>query len=296
MATKIPLALGNQAWDMMATAQQIDQCCGLGRGINLLDNWWFGSGVINQRGGTTYNSSNRSYCIDRWWRYGRGNLELVDSGLHFMPSNRFTIAQNFNRVIVGLAVPVVASIFYIKDGITGIFSISTPSNSGIPYQNDGIVTICYGTSLSNYGGPYCEIGAVSECIIVAAKLEIGTEQTLAHLESDTWVLNDPPPNQALELLKCQRYQVFGNLCSDTSLTSVGTQKVCFLSLPIRLHKNPTIVGNPQVYSKATNAPLSPSLIEVTEVYGNGCILVPRGISEDCYIKFPDNHSGLDANL
>jgi len=32
-------------------------------------------------------------------------------------------------------------------------------------------------------------------------------QTLAHKDaSGNWVLNDPPPNKALELAKCQRYQ------------------------------------------------------------------------------------------
>ena len=46
--------------------------------------------------------------------------------------------------------------------------------------------------------------------IKAAKLELGPVQTLAHKEGDTWVLNDPPPNKALELAKCQRYAI-GNL-------------------------------------------------------------------------------------
>lgn len=40
----------------------------------------------------------------------------------------------------------------------------------------------------------------------AAKLELGDKQTLAHQdENGNWVLNDPPPNKALELAKCQRY-------------------------------------------------------------------------------------------
>lgn len=41
---------------------------------------------------------------------------------------------------------------------------------------------------------------------IAAKLELGPVQTLAHQNADgNWVLNDPPPNKALELAKCQRY-------------------------------------------------------------------------------------------
>ena len=41
--------------------------------------------------------------------------------------------------------------------------------------------------------------------VKAAKLELGSVQTLARKEGDAWVLSDPPPDPALELLKCQRY-------------------------------------------------------------------------------------------
>ena len=40
---------------------------------------------------------------------------------------------------------------------------------------------------------------------IAAKLELGSEQTLAHKEGDTWVLNEIP-DYATELVECQRYQ------------------------------------------------------------------------------------------
>lgn len=46
----------------------------------------------------------------------------------------------------------------------------------------------------------------NSCDIIAAKLELGSAQTLAHQDEDgNWVLNDPPPNKALELAKCHRY-------------------------------------------------------------------------------------------
>lgn len=48
--------------------------------------------------------------------------------------------------------------------------------------------------------------------VKAVKLELGSVQTLAHQDEDgNWVLNDPPPNKGLELLKCQRYyQLFSS--------------------------------------------------------------------------------------
>jgi len=54
----------------------------------------------------------------------------------------------------------------------------------------------------------------------AAKLEPGPFQTLAHQEGSKCVLNDPPPNYALELLKCQRYFVRMNN-TESSAVSIG---------------------------------------------------------------------------
>ena len=56
--------------------------------------------------------------------------------------------------------------------------------------------------------------------LLAAKLELGPFQTLAHMEGNTWVLNDPPPNYALELLKCQRYFVRMKN-TESSAVSIG---------------------------------------------------------------------------
>lgn len=55
--------------------------------------------------------------------------------------------------------------------------------------------------------------------VVAVKTELGFVQTLAHQDADgNWVLNDPPPNKALELAKCQRYYY---QTANTALTSGG---------------------------------------------------------------------------
>ena len=48
--------------------------------------------------------------------------------------------------------------------------------------------------------------------VQAAKLELGSQQTLAHQDAaGNWVLNDPPPDKTLELAKCQRYLIYGEL-------------------------------------------------------------------------------------
>lgn len=51
---------------------------------------------------------------------------------------------------------------------------------------------------------YADItGSLGYTDMMAVKLELGDKQTLAHKDANgNWVLNDPPPNKALELLKC----------------------------------------------------------------------------------------------
>lgn len=113
-----------------------------------------------------------------------------------------------------------------------VYTCSILTNSGdllttkvrTPSLGDsGIVVIQYPNSIwhTAIGFPFPEnpVGFVwiaivyeqtslKELDIVAAKLELGPNQTLAHKEGDVWVLNDPPPNKALELAKCQRYFLF----------------------------------------------------------------------------------------
>ena len=59
---------------------------------------------------------------------------------------------------------------------------------------------------------YVSAGGAGGGLITAVKLELGTHQTLAHQDAaGNWVLNDPPPDKTLEMLKCQRYyQVFSS--------------------------------------------------------------------------------------
>jgi hypothetical protein len=55
--------------------------------------------------------------------------------------------------------------------------------------------------------------------VKAVKLELGSEQTLAHLENGVWVLNEIPDYET-QLLRCQRfYRVFTS--TSTSTTGYG---------------------------------------------------------------------------
>jgi len=80
------------------------------------------------------------------------------------------------------------------------FALDTVNFSASVFSTNGTASASYDNALMQF-----DITAAGDTII-AAKLEIGTRQTLTKPdENGTDVLNDPPPNKALELAKCQRY-------------------------------------------------------------------------------------------
>lgn len=182
---------------------------------NLLDNWYFvgggsqqGSGQfpINQRGEITYTSG---YGIDRWKNISSGTITLTENGLHVTTDVEFGFIFNqhieYKKELVGKTMTLSVLIKDLKAG--GVRSMLGDLVGQI--YSDGLVTVTgqimddkelWNVSLSNIGSQF-------DAIIVAAKLELGPVQTLAHKEGDQWVLNDPPPNYQQELAKCQRYLI-----------------------------------------------------------------------------------------
>ena len=94
---------------------------------------------------------------------------------------------------------------------------------------------------------YSELNIGDYLDIKAMKLELGPVQTLAHKEGDNWVLNDPPPNKALELAKCQKYQqelvVPNTTYSFIAVGNATTNNTAFFSVPIptTMRANPTVI-------------------------------------------------------
>ena len=165
---------------------------------NILDNWWFSTGLINQRGVTSGDFTDGRYRFDRWQTtYGQspsgGTWELTSDGLVITGN---TSAVYFRQKIenVGLLTGkrLTASVMMADGSIycgtmqrtTGDQSFSSPTT---------------GLSLMIHGGGL-RFGAAAgySFTIKAVKLEVGTMSTL-HL--------DAPPNPAEELAKCQRYLI-----------------------------------------------------------------------------------------
>lgn len=214
-------------WDMQtASAGQIDACCGMGKGVNLLDNWYFVGGgsrqgggqfPINQRGQTEYDVPGINvYTIDRWCSTYL-NLKLQDDGLLISATNTpsFNFFQKVDnpKSLIGTTVTYSilatnvsnATLVVAVTFADGSFSSIAAKEFNAPGVHHISVTIPAETT-DLYVAVFLSIG--NSCNLIAAKLELGSVQTLAHQNaSGNWILNDPPPDFALELVKCQRHQL-----------------------------------------------------------------------------------------
>lgn len=93
----------------------------------------------------------------------------------------------------------------LRFGLSGIDN-ATPTNT-TDIQLVSYTAIVNDTAVNNSFFDFVtDVGGISgdSLTIYAAKLELGTVQTLAHQDSSgNWVLNDPPPDKGMELLKCK---------------------------------------------------------------------------------------------
>lgn len=193
-----------------------------GRGVNLLDNWYFVGGgsqqgggqfPINQRGQTGYDGD---YGIDRWYADSYVTAALVGDGISL--SRATGHSENYRGIY-----QTTERIFTAGQQLT-LSMLCTGSNDGqarftitqngtaiyerYPNITAGEMGLGTGTFTVPGDGPITvglRLGDVTTLKIHAAKLELGDRQTLARQESGAWVLNDPAPNFAQELAKCQRY-------------------------------------------------------------------------------------------
>ncbi len=179
---------------------------------NLFDNWYFPR-PINQRGiasGALWGEY--AYGIDRIIAFEGGVTKWVqDEGIWLMPGTGSILEERFeqNRITKNQIATFSALVNNQIASIT--FDLHNPGYASyekeIGVENNRIKLeiqkyrpgngICTARVWNLRNGP--------DALVTAIKLEEGTKQTLARKIGDQWVLNDPPPDPALELLKCQRY-------------------------------------------------------------------------------------------
>lgn len=216
--------------------------------LNLMDNWYFIGGgsqqgggqlPINQRGQTEYVGA--GYTIDRWNANGYGKIELGSDGIVMTRAGTYyRIVQKFDDYTSFAGKTVTLSMLMDADLFFATFTIGGTGGDGVTIAPN-INVYSLGESLPlaiqlNQDGSSGKIKAV--------KLELGAQQTLAHQDADgTWVLNDLPPNKALELAKCQRYAKIFRQHEVFTVLRVNPNYIDFLvPVGIKMRSTPTIIG------------------------------------------------------
>ena len=187
---------------------------------NLLDNGYFGN-PVNQRGQTSY--AGTGYTIDRWKLdndSGACSINLTKEGIEFIATSGATGIASLSQIIdpsdfnalsgrtvtlslLGKTDTTQQVLFYLN----GQVAASKPSEATNGMHMTSL-TYTFPDSISFaavfvYGRLTPGIGTGK---VLATKLELGTQQTLAHKEYGEWVLNEIP-KFGDQLAECQRYAV-----------------------------------------------------------------------------------------
>lgn len=265
---------------------------------NLADNWYF-LNPVNQRGKTSYTGIRNT--IDRWFlAHNLKNyaLEITSSGIKASTSNNkeFIILQRYEEAFGNFlsGKTVTASILTSENEIisgTGKF----PNKNGadvsiVTNRNDFNMYFQWGSASGNVPavGIYM---LTSEKSIVAFKLELGSTQTLAHKEGNTWVLNEIP-DYATELLKCQRYFLGGNLRAFPISTTIDAA-FGFIPTPVSMRALPTISGTSKLYTVDGTNQIA-GTVSAEYLSSNGIGVRFTGTTELCYAAF--DNAAISADL
>lgn len=199
------------------SGEEIDALLGSSTRRNLLDNWYFvgggsqqggGSFPINQRAITSVNASNN--LIDRWriYRYVSGSATLTPNGINLSGDFDFGESIESARLPNIPNLPVTISALFSdgsfvsttsilsNNGDSEFITVPISSNASLDYTRNWQSDIdLFAFSLKSN----------ASIIPIAAKLELGSSQTLAYKdEGGNWQLFETP-DYAEELAKCQRY-------------------------------------------------------------------------------------------
>ena len=215
---------------------------------NLLDNWYFGN-PVNQRGQTEY-TEDTTYTIDRWWLQYDTTLSVVDGGIKI--GGKWDVQQYFENTLPN-ATYTLSLLYKDRTGSDPLRLIAGNRTDGDIAQTEskdasGILSVTFSTATSNkvYFG---FTGSVdNSATIIAAKLELGSTQTLAHKENGVWVLNEIP-DFGEQLRRCQRY-LFSTrgttnyVCAGSGYISVdGTEAIIVVPTPVSLRATPVCMVN-----------------------------------------------------
>ena len=163
---------------------------------NLLDNWYFGN-PVNQRGQTE--SAEMGYVVDRW-KNSSGNTSVLvtDSGLTMVGGTAYLTQKVEDSLLSELDGKIITISSLWTDNVLQTFTwVLNKSQSNLGNNGFYVYSPNDGFFVSRHIGE-------SQKTVKASKLELGSQQTLAHQENGVWVLNEIP-DYGEQLRRCRRY-------------------------------------------------------------------------------------------
>ena len=249
---------------------------------NLLDNWYFGR-PVNQRGQTEYSGS-AGYWIDRWKR-DAGIVCAVDGGM--VTCTRLSAGNNaISQLLDGYAglagqtvtlsvlcagTPGTSVTVGHNDGGSSVYETYTPCTGALQLIQSTFTVAAAPTQFASIARAQLSENFAEESVkFLAAKLEMGPTQTLAHREGGKWVLNEVP-DYGEQLRRCQRYhyRINSHAYGWTYNNSVAN---CLIPLPVTLRTAPVIAIHESGTINTVKGDAAMTSYEVKNVTPNGLII------------------------
>ena len=235
---------------------------------NLLDNWYLGN-PVNQRGQTSYTGG--GYTIDRWIATGDNPHLTVTPGSIKGIGYIVQKADNSN-LFEGMQLTLSA---LLSDNTFGskTFRMSKGMENQVAINSNGYLVYAEWQNTNEFftANWYTPSEAVG---LVAIKLELGSQQTLAHQEDGAWVLNEIP-KFGDQLAECQRYyyRLSGNQPLCTGYIYDAETVVATIDLPATMRVSPAITVSGSVAIRGAGGMLVlASTVELWGFAGDKCQL------------------------
>lgn len=230
---------------------------------NLLINSDFKSGIINQKGQSSYNTIYQ-YGIDMWYMISNGTLKLNSNSITVSSDLKFFFDKQLPNDNYTFTVSVSGTIY--KYTFVGFNGTSKTTNLNVKGKTLGVEMI------SNYIVLYMNGNTFD---IEFIKLEKGSSYT-----------GMPAWNETLELLKCCRYYIsfFGNPISRIAFVGMNYALITY-ELPIKMAKVPKVKSGSGMLWQNDNTS-SPKTTNITsaEVYD----MIGNAITVKLYGDFGNN--------
>ena len=260
---------------------------------NLLDNWYFGR-PVNQRGKVEHSGAAAEYFIDRWRCGGYvQTIRATNDGLVWDTDTGVWLTQKIEdeATLMGKTCTLSAIVNGELYSVTGKYGEGNSSIVVAPnvyyemnHDNGGVRFVSY--TMSNAGN----------ITILAAKLELGDTQTLAHKENGVWMLNEIP-DFGEQLRRCMYYAEKvedGNTPVITNATFIpdGATSATFVLPYERKRTYPSIrfndVSNYRVIARSVSGNTTAfgisniSILDVGTTKASVLVTFSSATSQDCY--------------